>query len=93
MNRVKLRDNQRMPKDDPVKPRYKQIEEIAKTLGWDKAEAYFANMVEDDDEEEMEHQLQSQKNTQENFAMFMNSMFDKFREMSGTSDQSQERKN
>jgi len=45
-----------MPRDDPQNPRYKQIEQMARSLGWDKAESFFANMV-DDDEEEMARQL------------------------------------
>ena len=33
-----------MPQDDPKRPHYQQIEDMAKTLGWDRAEAYFTNI-------------------------------------------------
>ena len=47
-----------MPRGDPDNPRHKQIEQIAKALKWDRAESFFANMVEDDDDEaEMNRQL------------------------------------
>ncbi|KIK52612.1 hypothetical protein GYMLUDRAFT_64139 [Collybiopsis luxurians FD-317 M1] len=55
-NRVKLKDNQRMPQDDPERLHYQQIEDMAKNLGWDRAEAYFAN-IEDDSGLEMDRQL------------------------------------
>ncbi|KAF5333792.1 hypothetical protein D9757_015529 [Collybiopsis confluens] len=55
-NRMKLRDDVRMPRDDVNTPRYKLIEDIAKSRGWDKAESYFANMI-DEEEEEMNAQL------------------------------------
>ena len=58
-NRTKLRDEVRMPRDDPeLPPRHKQIEEIAKVKKWDQAESYFANMYEEDDDD-MNKQLQA----------------------------------
>ena len=52
-----------MPKDDINTPRYKLIEEIAKSRGWDKAETFFANMV-DEEEEEMNEQLNASEQVQ-----------------------------
>ena len=45
---VKLRDEVRMPKDDPDEPRWVKIERIAKDRNWDGPEAYFANLEEDE---------------------------------------------
>ncbi|KAJ3871022.1 hypothetical protein F5051DRAFT_446750 [Lentinula edodes] len=53
----KLRDNTRMPRDDPNIPRYKKIEQMAKDLGWDRAESYFANMEDDEDDKVMDQQM------------------------------------
>ncbi|KAF5342962.1 hypothetical protein D9757_015220 [Collybiopsis confluens] len=61
--RMKLRDEVRMPRDDENTPRYKLIEDIAKARGWGKAESYFANMV-DEEEDEMNRQLDSEDQVQ-----------------------------
>ncbi|KIK53513.1 hypothetical protein GYMLUDRAFT_250327 [Collybiopsis luxurians FD-317 M1] len=45
-----------MPLDDPERLHYQQIEDMAKTLGWDRAEAYFTN-IEDESGPEMDRQL------------------------------------
>ena len=58
-NRVKLKNNQRLPREEPDRPIYKIIEDIAKDLKWDKNESYFANTV-DDWEAEMERQLSAE---------------------------------
>jgi hypothetical protein len=55
-NRVKLKNDQRLPREEPDRPIYKIIEDIAKTLNWDRADSYFANMVEEVDSE-MDKQL------------------------------------
>jgi len=49
--RVQLRDGVRMPYDEPGRARWQAIEQIAKEHGWDKAEAYFANMCEAPEED------------------------------------------
>ncbi|KAF5340164.1 hypothetical protein D9757_015210 [Collybiopsis confluens] len=61
--RMKLRDEVRMPRDDENTPRYKLIEDIAKSRGWGKAESYFANMV-DEEEDEMNRQLDPEDQVQ-----------------------------
>jgi hypothetical protein len=71
-NRVKLRDEKLMPRDNPQKPRYKQIEEMAEALGWNKAESYFANMEDDDDLAEMDYQLEPENS--ESVSVWMNRM-------------------
>ncbi|KAF8829025.1 hypothetical protein HHX47_DHR3000776 [Lentinula edodes] len=63
----KLRDNARMPRDDPNIPRYKKIEQMAKDLGWDRAESYFANMEDDEDDKVMDQQM----NPNVNLAVWM----------------------
>ncbi|KAJ3870528.1 hypothetical protein F5051DRAFT_447554 [Lentinula edodes] len=65
--RYKLRDNARMPRDDPNVPRYKKIEQMAKDLGWDRAESYFANMEDDEDDKVMDQQM----NPNVNLAVWM----------------------
>ncbi|KAJ3911055.1 hypothetical protein F5877DRAFT_86554 [Lentinula edodes] len=65
--RYKLRDNARMPRDDPNIPRYKKIEQMAKDLGWDHAESYFANMEDDEDDKVMDQQM----NPNVNLAVWM----------------------
>ena len=49
--RVQLKDGLRMPYDEPGKTRWQTIEQIAKEHKWDKAEAYFANMMEAPEED------------------------------------------
>lgn len=57
-NRMKLRDEIRMPREDPNVPRYKLIEQIATDRGWNKAESFFAN-IEDEAEDELNMGLQA----------------------------------
>ncbi|KAJ3870589.1 hypothetical protein F5051DRAFT_447458 [Lentinula edodes] len=56
-----------MPRDDPNVPRYKKIEQMAKDLGWDRAESYFANMEDDEDDKVMDQQM----NPNVNLAVWM----------------------
>lgn len=49
--RVQLKDGMRMPYEEPGKTRWQTIEQIAKEHKWDKAEAYFANMMEAPEED------------------------------------------
>ncbi|KAJ3861715.1 hypothetical protein EV359DRAFT_66239 [Lentinula novae-zelandiae] len=65
--RYKLRDNARMPQDNTNVPRYKKIEQMAKDLGWDRAESYFANMEDDEDDKVMDQQM----NPNVNLAVWM----------------------
>ena len=48
--KLKLRDGVRFPRGDANEARYIKIERIAKDRGWDKIEAYFANVEPEDDE-------------------------------------------
>ena len=49
--RMKLKNNMKLPWKEPNgPPRYVLIERLAKQLGWDKVEAYFANTEEEYEE-------------------------------------------
>lgn len=78
--RFRLKNNERLPREVPGMPRYKVIEKMAKEQGWDKADAYFVNVEEDDDEEEMERQMNPSSQV-EVFASMFNDMMAKFAKM------------
>ena len=46
-----------MPRSEPGLPRYKKIEQLGEKYGWNKISSYFANLEEDEDDEQDNRQL------------------------------------